>query len=268
MSDTATIKQILWDVVKPSVSNSNDPNAMEDFFKLDAELENKNYIWFLCPFHRKVTSCLTHLKDWKYMPGGNIPKEGLSFIQEAYWILERVEKAKDYLYETFYVADLLPFLEYDRLSMRLLSTAYDDILPSLEPKVYGRFIEFTRSLSHSLSSVSFYAKVEKRIEGKRVLAMIANFQAHVKRKAREFAEKWNANVQWKGTHLQGSEKERIELLAAINEVDIAKNYWSQYYPINGGKINQFISKMRMRSGEGHLEELIDFITLLGERILR
>ena len=266
MTDLATIKQALWEVVKTSVTNPKDPNAMVDFFRLDAELESKNYTCYLSPMHRKVSICLAHLKDWKYMPGCKIPKEGLQFIQEAFWIFERAEKAKDYLYETFYVADLLPCQEYDRLAMRLLSTAYDDILPSLEPKVYGRFIEFTRALSHCLSSITFHARVEKRLDGKRVLAMIANFQEHVNRKVREIAMKWESNnAQWKGSHLQGTEKERIEMLAAINESHIAENYWSQHFPTNGGKINDFISNLRMRSGEGHLEELIDFINLLGWR---
>ena len=97
MTDLATIKQALWEVVKTSVTNPKDPNAMVDFFRLDAEVESKKYTCYLSPMHRKVSICLAHLKDWKYMPGCKIPKEGLQFIQEAFWIFERAEKAKDYL---------------------------------------------------------------------------------------------------------------------------------------------------------------------------
>ena len=43
MNDLTSIKQDLWSVVKSTISNPNVPNAMEDFFRLDAELETMDY---------------------------------------------------------------------------------------------------------------------------------------------------------------------------------------------------------------------------------
>ena len=267
MSDFASLKHDLWEVVKSSVSNPNAPNAMEDFFRLDAELETMDYTCYLSPMHRKVTTCLTHLKDWKYIPGGRIPKEGLSFVQEAFWILERSEKAKSYLYGAFFIASKQSIEDYGRLSNRLVATAYEKLLPNAEPRIYAKFVEFTRLLSEVLAEITFYTDTTKEIDAKRLIVMMDNFLKHVKRYHEDNADRMeNSIAQLCSTIGEINETEIIESLLAINENCIGSNYWGSNYPIEGGKISQFIANLWRRSSEGHKEDLVRLIKLLGDRM--
>ena len=265
--DTQTIKQAFWALVSAAVCKPYPQKDIDSFFESGTQLEKGDCTCRLCPMHRKVTTCLIHLKDWKYSPSEGIPPEGLEFIKEAYWLMANMAEAESHLYMSFYEADTQPFNNYKKLSDRLLSTDYSRLLPPVPPMVYGTFVEALHELAAHLSHLVYYATDTKQIDGVRAVVERKNFVKHVKCQQQKHAQQWDDEIlQALAYDSDSDESDVVRTLIKACENSIRTNIWGAGYPLCSDDIDSFIFHLRQKSGSGNLKELIAFINLVAKRM--